>query len=228
MIQDQRPRQGFEERLLTELKRVVVFEAPAIRSRPAAVGSVPPRRRAWRRRTMVATGLAAAFAIALAAVLPTLGGERGSSRAYAVTENRDGTITVEIVSIEDAAGLERKLEEAGVPASVHYLPAGKVCAVKRGPEGRKATPEIPVRKGFRSIGMSADGAFTVTVDRSTLTPGATLVIDAQYAAPEHGQQGETVASIGAIFLEGDHDDCELVDGSIEGWTFQEGGPPGEK
>jgi hypothetical protein len=59
-------------------------------------------------------------------------------------------------------------------------------------------------------------------------PGATLVIDAQYAAPEHGQQGETVASIGAIVLEGDHDDCELVDGSIEGWTFQEGAPPGEK
>jgi hypothetical protein len=31
-----------------------------------------------------------------------------------------------------------------------------------------------------------------------------------------------------LFEKGNRDDCRLVDGSIEGWGFQEGAPPGDK
>jgi hypothetical protein len=118
----------FEERLLAELRRVVEEGAiPADAPTPAA----PPLRR---RPLVLAGGLAAAAAVASVAGLALNGGDNA---AWAVTSNDDGTVTVEISSLSDADGLERKLAAAGVPALVQFLPAGKVCGVPAG----KAHPE---------------------------------------------------------------------------------------
>ncbi len=70
-------------------------------------------------------------------IVPTLEGEHAGSSAWGVTDNHDGTVTVSIRSIQDADGLERKLEEVGVPAAVHYLPQNKNC-VPPGYEARMA------------------------------------------------------------------------------------------
>jgi hypothetical protein len=44
-----------------------------------------------------------------------------------VDRNPDGTVTVRIDSLSDAAGLQQQLNDAGVPALVQYLPPGKTC-----------------------------------------------------------------------------------------------------
>ena len=107
---------NFEERLLNEL-RDVVAAGPVDRGQ---------RRPVWRGpRLVLAGGLAALLAAAAGAGVFLL--TAGTQAAYAVTRNADGTITVEIDSLTDAAGLEAKLRAAGVSAVVEYLPAGKMC-----------------------------------------------------------------------------------------------------
>jgi hypothetical protein len=216
----------FEQRLLGELRELVIERR---RTGPSA-GTPSGRRLRWARRVAVTTGLAATFAVVIVAVVPTMGRDRGGpvSAAYAVTEGEDGVVTVEIRSIEDAQGLESAIEATGVPASVHYLPAGTVCSV---PKDRLADL-VPVGSGpdrpHVAIGESEEGAFTFSFDTSLFSPGDSIVIDAQYAAPEHGQPGDQVASIAARVLHGDFDQCDLADGTISGWTFQDGATPGDK
>jgi hypothetical protein len=215
----------FEERLLHELKGLVI-ERGAERAEVAR----SHRRSPWGRRLVLTAGLAAAFAVAVVAVIPTMGREhRGpASTAYAVTEDHDGVVTVEIRSIEDAAGLESAIEALGVPASVHYLPDGKVCSM---PKSRLADL-MPVGSGpgrpHVAIAEGQEGAFTFSFDTRAFSPGDSIVIDAQFAAPEHGQPGDRVASIAARVLHGDFDQCDLTDGTISGWTFQQGATPGDK
>jgi hypothetical protein len=67
-------------------------------------------------------------ALAVMAGLPLVDVGNGAAAAYAVTANEDGTVSVEINSLRDAEGLERRLREAGVPAVVQYLPPGKACS----------------------------------------------------------------------------------------------------
>jgi hypothetical protein len=213
---------GFEEKLLVELKRVIVE-----RQSLDDPETIERHRSPWRRRVAMVTALAAAFAVAIVAVLPIIPGRDSgpASTAYAVTEGADGVVTVEIRSIEDAAGPEAAIEATGVPASVHYLPAGKVCTVPRD----RLTDLVPVGSGSDrphvTIGQGEDGVFTFSFDTTTFSPGDSIVVDAQYAPPEHGQPFDQVASIGTAVLHGDFDSCELRDGTISGWTFQEGAVP---
>src|SRR5262249_35212973 len=122
MNTEQRTPGGFEERLLHELRSVVAAQ-------PCAGPEPPPGRpRAWvgspRRLTLVG-GTAVLVAVAAAAGVPFLTG--GAAPAFAVDANEDGTVTVEINSLRDAAGLQSKLREAGIRAVVQYLPPGKAC-----------------------------------------------------------------------------------------------------
>jgi hypothetical protein len=78
--------------------------------------------------TAASLGVAAAVVVGLVVVLPTTGADGAHNQAFAVTENADGTVTVEIKSIEDAEGLQRQLQEAGIPGAVYYLPPGKACS----------------------------------------------------------------------------------------------------
>jgi len=108
--------QSFEDRLLHEL-RLVVADRPA----PAAA---PARRSRRLRRPLFGVAVVAAGAAAIAVVAGT--GSRTPS-AYAVEPQANGAVTVTIHSLQDAAGLQRKLRAAGVPAVVDYAAGGVPC-----------------------------------------------------------------------------------------------------
>jgi hypothetical protein len=130
---------GFEERLLTELRQVVEANpgpatGPGVRPEP---GAAPEPQRPRRRPLALAGSIVAAAAAGVAAIVAVGGG--GESDAWAVTDNDNGTVTVEIKALNDEDGLERKLHASGVPATVEYEPGVEPCA--------SATLGAPVKKG---------------------------------------------------------------------------------
>ena len=210
----------FEDRLLTELQQLVVA-APVQRRRPR-----------WAFRLAPVAGLAAALAIGVT----TFGGVNPTGSAYAVEDNGDGTVTVKVYTIRDPKGLERQIEDkTGIPASVHYLPQDRLCAPPWYDDrmaGRKQVhdsaedPTFHELRGKVRISEAEDGAFVFTIDNRDIPDGWSLVVISQDDWAEHGQPTEKVASIHAGFEKGENlDDCRLIDGSIEGWGFQQGAPP---
>src|SRR4051812_10887418 len=103
----------FEDRLLRELRGVVTAHGEA----PAAA---PRRLRRLRPSRLALVGIAAASAAAVVAATTS----DGPSAAYAVNPSANGSVTVHIERLSDAAGLERKLRGAGVPAVVDYQASG--------------------------------------------------------------------------------------------------------
>jgi hypothetical protein len=131
---------------------------------------------------------------------------RWAATEPAITENADDTVTVEIRSIEDAEGLQRRLQAAGVPAAVYYLPPGKACSPRAYVEG---SPPVEDRRAEMerqrlTVTETDDGAFVFTVDRSRLLPGYTLLIQTQCATPSS-------PSIDAGYTSGDVSHGEPVD-----------------
>jgi hypothetical protein len=175
----------FEDRLLAELREIV-----AARPAPAA-GAVP---RSFRRRLLV--GGVAAGAAAAAAALFVVGGDPAAP-AFAVERATDGSVTVEINSLRDADGLERKLRAAGIPAVVDYTPAGKVC---REPRGRLATE--PARHTL-GVQVGPDSSAKFTIPRGDVREGNTVVIMSSL--------GERVTSLSTEIVQGPVAPCELVD-----------------
>ena len=158
---------SFENRLLLEL-RALVAEAP--------VGTpvTSPSSRRLRPRLAVLAGAVAVVAVSAAAGIPLLSG--GTTPAYAVSRNQDGSVTVEVGSLQDAAGLEQKLREVGVPAVVQYLPPGKACEQ---PWPGTAAPPPDGEHGLQMMGVdSSNGRTTFTID-GQIPAGATLVIATQ-------------------------------------------------
>lgn len=98
----------FEDRLLDRL-RLVVAANPA----PPEPGARQPRRRRW---PAAAIGLAAAGVAAVLAVV--IAG--GTQAAYAIDSQPDGSVTVHIASLSDAAGLQAALRNRGIAAIVDY------------------------------------------------------------------------------------------------------------
>jgi hypothetical protein len=197
---------SFEERLLAQL-RAIVAEAPAARSRKRPK-SLPPGRLA------LAGGVAGVLAVAATAAVLLL--PAGATAAYAVTRNTDGTVTVEINSLRDAAGLQAKLREAGVNAIVEYLPAGKAC--KQGwvtPAPRMAAGG-PIQGG---VLRTADGhvRFTISDD---LPAEVTLVITTQ-TGPD-GASGPGAEAISIALAQGEVEPCQVVDAPPGSAPF---GPP---
>jgi len=190
---------NFEERLLVELQSLVV--AP-----PSGGGQ---RRALWRRpRLVLAGGLAAAAAATVAGVLVL---STGTQAAYAVTKNADGTITVEIDSLTDAAGLQAKLQEAGVNAVVEYLPEGKIC------KQPWYTPAGVGAAGEQTSGVQHmdDGTirFTIGGDRPA---GSTLVVTTQTGPG-------SLTALGLGYAQGDVPPCQVVDAPAGSGPL--GGPP---
>jgi hypothetical protein len=176
---------NFEERLLVELRSLVEAEP----------GDRGQRRRGP--RLALAGGLVAVLAGAAGAAVFLL--SAGTQAAYAVTKNADGSVTVEIDSLTDAAGLQAKLQAAGVNAVVEYLPAGKMCqqpwftpAGHRDGETQQS-----------SVGSSGDGAtrFTISGD---LPADETLVVTTQT-----GPGNER--ALGLAWARGDVPPCQVVD-----------------
>jgi hypothetical protein len=176
----------FEDRLLTELRAVV-----AARPTPEAV-TFPPARRARRTRLALAAG---AVAATVAGVFVATGGD-SAAPAYAVERQSDGSVTVEINSLRDAAGLQEKLRAAGIRAVVDYTPEGKAC---REPRGRRGSG------GPHTMGMGVrdDHSATFTIPRGELPPGQTLVITSSV--------GSAASSLATEVVDGPVAACELVD-----------------
>lgn len=190
---------NYEERLLQELRGVV-------EARPLDRGR---RNHVWRgRRLALAGGIAALLAAAATAGAFFL--SAGTQAAYAVTRNADGTVSVEVDSMSDAAGLQAALRAAGVNAVVEYLPAGKMCRQPWFTPARRAG-------GMQesSVGRTGDGAvrFTISGDRPA---GSTLVVTTQT-----GTGGER--ALGIAWAQGDVPPCQVVDAPAGSGPF--GGPP---
>src|ERR1700712_2338355 len=96
----------FEDRLLEQLRQIVVENPdPGVRLAP---------QRAPRRTRLALAGAGAAAATAAVAIVATSSDVTPS--AYAVQPRKDGSVSVKIRSLSDAAGLQRSLRAAGVPA----------------------------------------------------------------------------------------------------------------
>ncbi|WP_128381203.1 hypothetical protein [Streptomyces cavernae] len=113
----------FEDRLLNELKGEVALRA-------AEDGPVPSTAR--RVVTPGRVGIAlATCGVAAAAVVAMPGA--GTTPAYAVEKNSDGTVTLKlddiVLSGPEQQDLVRKLEEAGVNTQVNQVPSKMRCAV---------------------------------------------------------------------------------------------------
>jgi hypothetical protein len=215
---------GFEERLLVELRDVVAegVSAAPHSPRPAHTGA-----RRLKRRPMLAfaAALAAGLAVAALAGLP-LGGNAGD-RAWAVTNNADGSVTVEIDSLRDADGLQRQLNLAGVPAVVQYIPPGKTCADEASPgthegggsalhgaatgsvdrHGRRESSSLEIRK-------QPDGGIEFTFDAGA-HPNETLVIRSEGLAPgqapvSHPAAADERSAIRVSHMTGEARPCRLV------------------
>ncbi|WP_216215889.1 hypothetical protein [Amycolatopsis aidingensis] len=124
------PRGRFEDRLLVSLKQVVserAAELPATPETTETAGATSARRRP---RLAIAAGVAACGAAGAVALPMALG---GSSAAFAVEPQQDGTVRVEISDLRDAGELEAALGEHGINAVIDYLPEGKMCKQPRFP-----------------------------------------------------------------------------------------------
>lgn len=126
MKQNRAPKGNFEQRLLDELKRVVT-ERGAEQATMVEDASPAP---VWRRAPRPALAAVAVLAVA-AAVLVFNSGGHNAPNAFAVEPQQGGGVTIKIYSLEDPAGLERALKQAGIPAQVNWLPAGMTCRARR-------------------------------------------------------------------------------------------------
>lgn len=144
MSQEQKPSPDFEQRLLARLKAVVAERGAAAAETKAAETQIASP--SWRRHgPRLALGAVTAIAAVAAALIVSAGGDN-PPRAFAVEPQEGGGVTIRVYSLEDAAGLERALEEAGIQAQVTWLPAGMTC---REPH---YTPSIVRLPGGGSLG----------------------------------------------------------------------------
>lgn len=134
----------FEDRLLDQLQEIV-----AARPAPTVVTHRRPRR-----RRLALAGVSVAAATAAVALVAT--GSDVTPSAFAVTPRADGNVTVAIRGLEDAAGLERSLRAAGVPAVVDYAAAGHAGCVASPPHPSGPTTQR-TESGSRDDGPSRSG-----------------------------------------------------------------------
>jgi hypothetical protein len=186
---------NYEDRLLVELQKLVVAE---------------PRRSHRGRGFALVGGLTAAVGVAVAAGVIVL--SAGTQAAYAVTKNADGSVTVEIDSLSDAAGLQAKLQAAGVNAVVEYLPEGKMC---KQPWFTPAGDAAGEGTQSSSVGRNGDGSTSFTIS-GDLPAEETLVISTQTGAGNE-------QALGIGWAQGTVPPCQVVDAPAGSGPL--GGPP---
>jgi hypothetical protein len=225
------PGGGFEERLLAELKAVIADRAAAAARMEAEDHAAA--KPAWRRlgpRLVLGGGIALA-AVAVALVVSAGGGN--PSKAFAVVPREGGGVTIKIYSLEDARGLERALEDAGVKAQVTWLPAGKVCREPHYKHSRVHLPGGGTLSGFTMGGpqsmtiavgstrrwresfgesrrgeIAADEQANVNLDPAAFRPDQSVVIYGTPAPYDGDPEGGSIASLGTA--EGPVGPCEPV------------------
>lgn len=202
---------SFEDRLLHELRNVVAAEA---------AGEDRRRSRTWGGPRRLAVTAAAATLVAVAAVAAVELVSGGPAAAYAVNKNDDGTVTVEISSLTDAAGLQQKLRDAGINAVVQYLPPGKACK-QPWPTSTPGTPSSPGgQSGALRGGVEHTGDRTRFTISNDLPAGDTLVITTQVGGPS---EATGPSAIGITLAHGEVQPCEVVDAPPGSPPF--GAPP---
>lgn len=168
----------FARRLRAELRSVVAGRGAEQAARPGV--SEPPARPLWRRRGS-RLGLVAAGVVAVAALALVIGASgEDTPAAFAVEPRPQGKVSVEVRSLEDPAGLETALAEAGISASVSYLASGMTC---REPRFKAASAEdaralVAGPGSLISPSMGGGGPLTFTIDRDEVESGQTLVVTA--------------------------------------------------
>jgi hypothetical protein len=233
MIPDEKPRRGYEERLLSELRALAEQNA-------AETPAVPERRRGLAARPKLAlAGVAGGACVASAAIAFT-GGGSGGSTAYAVEPHDDGSVTVEISRLEDAAGLERELRAAGVPAEVDFLPLEQTCREPRfEPAPRRELGlfggmSIPVTMGAVATGPTELErqlrellSFRLkTGAAGDLGPGETLVITSRQGRHPRADPPQTMTSISLAIAKGDVAPCDAVPARAPNLESEEPSAPG--
>ncbi|MEV7526336.1 hypothetical protein [Streptomyces sp. NPDC091371] len=160
-----RPR-AFEERLKSELMAVaegrseVRVPAPAVVRKPAA----------RRYRMPLALGAVAA-AVAGMVALPVLGEDGGTSPAYAVSRNDDGTISVHVFHPDGVDGTVRELRELGITVAVAPRRPSEQCpSTVAYPQG--LTPG----EGGGEFAGARDSSAQYMITPETVPPGHTLVL----------------------------------------------------
>jgi hypothetical protein len=210
-VRRETPETEFTRRLRAELGAIVA-ERAADRAASESGSGAPPAA-AWRRPGPRLAVAGAAVTAIVAAVLLFGAGGGDTPAAYAVKPHGKGMVSVEIHSLEDAKGLERALDKAGVPASVRYVGAGMTCTGDQPAPVRKAHgggPGLinvaPVRHGggaglsrVRKVGPSA-----FLVDPGSLGPGLTLVVTASRG------RGDKPHAVGLQVVEGKASPCKPV------------------
>jgi hypothetical protein len=188
---------GFEDRLLGEL-RMVVAERASDMQRPSG----RPRGHLARGGRRVA--LAGAFAVVVLLVGVTgllVHFGDGAPPAYAVTRNTDGSVTVEVRSLSDAAGLQRALRADGIPAVVRYTPPGKMC---RPGWFQPAGKHVAVAVASSVLRTSQFARFTIG---RRIPPGDTLVVTTH----ARSRSGKSVfGALGIGIAQGPVGACTLV------------------
>jgi len=162
----------FKDELLSELRQVVAERpapdrnpAPAdTRSDDARLGGIAVRALRVPRTRLVLSGAGVAAASATAIVIASSGGV--PSNAYAVDSHGNGSVTVHVRELSDAAGLQQSLRAAGVPATVTYAPTTKLptCAAPTGVQ-----TQTHESKGKR-VGPGKQGSSTIVEGSSDSGP----------------------------------------------------------
>jgi hypothetical protein len=202
--------ENYKERLLTELR--VLAERNAAEAPPQ-----PARRRGIARHPKLAlAGVAGGACVASAAIAFT-GGDGGGATAYAVEPRDDGSVRVEISRLEDAAGLERELRAAGIPAEVDFLPLTETCREPRfePAPAREFEPlggmQVPVTTGQVSIGPTVEATLVLqTGQTGDLRPGETLVITGRQGPHPRSERSEFMTWITYAIAKGDVAPCDPV------------------
>jgi hypothetical protein len=164
----------FEDRLLHDLRQIV-----ASRPAPAAIA-----RRRPQRTHLALGGVGITVATVAIAVIATSGSVTPS--AYAVEPGSNGTVTVSIRGLDDAAGLQSSLRAAGVPAVVDFAANGTGCIAP--PADASGSGEYPtLHTSFDSPGHGSGPVTTsgvqidkdgvrFTIDPGTIKPGQKVYI----------------------------------------------------
>ncbi|MEU0480438.1 hypothetical protein ABZ260_14780 [Streptosporangium sp. NPDC006013] len=162
---------------------------------------VRPRKRVLRRPVFLVPALAAAAALAVAVPVFVSGG----TPAYAVAQNPDGTISIEINEIRDPKKLEADLNALGFRAVVDYVPQGKQCADPRSDNllPREETYEPADGRPLVLINKETPSGLGFVFDPGTLDEGQTAVLEFNI--------GEPTLSIWARISDGPVKPCVLVD-----------------
>jgi hypothetical protein len=189
---------GFEERLLGELRALVSQRRSDVEHRSSGRhGGARVRRR---------TRFALASALAVSAILVGLTGllrhySDGAPAAYAVTRNSDGSVTVVVRSLRDAAGLQRALRAAGVPAVVVYTPPGTTC---RPGWFTPARGHVAVSTGASARMTSQSARFTI---ERGIPSGDTLIVS---TSGRWRSGGATIAALEVALARGPVGNCRPV------------------